>query len=51
MAIEDLTDTRAVLAELGEIAGGRLDRGVPQPGLDLLNRHTLTRERRGVVAA
>lgn len=34
-----------------EVARGRLDRAVPEPRLDLLDRHTLTRERCGVVAA
>ncbi len=51
VAIKYVADARTLAGELGEIAGGRLDRRVPQPGLDLLNRHTLVGQRRGVVAA
>jgi len=50
MTIENLADTRTLAREFGEVASGRLDRGVPEPGLDLLDRHALVGERRGVVA-
>jgi len=46
---EPLIEAHATLTlagELGEVPGGRLDRRVPKPGLDLLDRHALASERR-----
>jgi hypothetical protein len=51
VAIQHVPDADDPIAEFGEIAGGRLDRGMTEPSLDLLDRHTFASERRGVVAA
>ena len=51
VAVEYVADADPLVTELGEIARGRLDRGVPETGLDLLDRHALAGQRRGVVAA
>jgi len=49
--IEDVANPDDLVAELGEVARGRLDRRVPEPCLDLLDRHTLAGQRRRVVTA
>ena len=51
MAVQDIANADAAVGEFCEVAGGRLDRCVSEPGLDLLDRDVLVGERCGVVAA
>ena len=46
VAIEDIADADRLVAELREVTSGGLDRGVPEPGFDLLDSHALAGERR-----